>query len=621
MARLAVPVMVLAVWYVMGLPFAQAQVVADPNAGANRPTVLQTANGLQQVNITRPSAAGVSTNAYSQFDVPKAGVILNNSPTLVSAQQAGYVNGNPNLLPGGSARIIVNNVTGTSPSQLQGYVEVAGPRSEVVIANPNGLVVNGLGFINTSRATLTTGVPVYGGSGSLDAFRVTGGQIAIQGDGMNAANVDQVDLIARAVQANAALYANQLNVIAGPNQVDRATLAATPIAGAGIAPALGIDVAQLGGMYANKIMLASTENGVGVSLRGIQATQAGDLTLTAQGHLVLAGQTNASGNLVAYACDGIDNSGTTYGTQGVSINTDGVLTNSGTLAAQQWLNAYAGSVASTGTLAAGVNPDGPAAGPADLSVIATGALSATGRNQASGNATLRGAGANLAGGQTTAGGNLTLDASAGSLDLTGATTSAGGALDANAAGALINDRGQLSSQGGTVVHVGSLSNQGGQMVSQQAATLQVAGAVNNTQGTIQANGALATQAGSLDNTAGRVASLGADGLAITTNGALVNAAGMTATGAQGGVIGGNGNVAVGAGAFTNHGQVTGQGGVTIAAQTLHNDTGTLTAGGALSTTVTEAAATARGPCPAARYISPPTRWTTLAAASAATTWP
>jgi filamentous hemagglutinin len=85
-------------------------------------------------------------------------------------------------------------------------------------------MVNGLGFINTSRATLTTGTPVFGGSGSLDAFRVTGGQILVQGAGMNAANVDQVDLIARAVQANASLYANRLNVIAGANQVDHDTL-------------------------------------------------------------------------------------------------------------------------------------------------------------------------------------------------------------------------------------------------------------------------------------------------------------------------------------------------------------------------------------------------------------
>jgi filamentous hemagglutinin len=100
-------------------------------------------------------------------------------------------------------------------------------------------------------------------------------------------------------------------------------------------------------MYANKILLASTEQGVGVSLRGIAAAQAGDLTLTTQGKLVLAGQTNASGNLTAHARDGIDNSGTTYATQAVSLDTDGVLSNTGTLAAQQQLDVKGGSVNST----------------------------------------------------------------------------------------------------------------------------------------------------------------------------------------------------------------------------------------------------------------------------------
>jgi len=179
--RFALPAITLGVRMALGVPMVSvAQVVADPNAGANRPNVGQTANGLTQVDITRPSGAGVSTNAYTQFNVPKPGIILNNSPTITNTQQAGYINGNPNLLPGQAARIIVNQVTGTLPSHLQGYVEVAGSRAEVVIANPNGLVVNGLGFINTSRATLTTGMPVFGGSGSLDAE--TSGRWLLRGE-------------------------------------------------------------------------------------------------------------------------------------------------------------------------------------------------------------------------------------------------------------------------------------------------------------------------------------------------------------------------------------------------------------------------------------------------------
>lgn len=49
-AWLGVPAIQLAVWACMGLPMvAGAQIVADPNAGANRPTVIHTPNGLPQV--------------------------------------------------------------------------------------------------------------------------------------------------------------------------------------------------------------------------------------------------------------------------------------------------------------------------------------------------------------------------------------------------------------------------------------------------------------------------------------------------------------------------------------------------------------------------------------------
>jgi filamentous hemagglutinin len=385
--------------------FAVAQIVAAPGSGAQ---VIQTQNGLPQVNISRPSAAGVSLNTYSQFDVQRQGAILNNSPTLVQTQQAGYVNGNPNLQPNGSARIIVNQVMSNAPSQLRGYVEVAGPRAEVVIANPNGIVTNGGGFINTSRAVLTTGTPNFGPNGSLAGFTVNGGNITVEGAGLNVNNVDQVDLLARAVSINAAIYAKNLNVIAGANRIDHDSLAATAIAGNGAAPGVAIDVSQLGGMYANKILLVGNENGLGVSLKGVLAAQAGDLTLTSQGKLVLAGQTNASGNINASARDGIDNSGTTYAQGNVNASTSGALTNSGLLAAQQNTTVNAASVGSTGTLAAGVNGDGSLAQSGDLSVSASNAVTATGRNVAGGNATVTGSAVNLAGSTTSANGAVTL---------------------------------------------------------------------------------------------------------------------------------------------------------------------------------------------------------------------
>ncbi|XUT47310.1 filamentous hemagglutinin N-terminal domain-containing protein [Burkholderia sp. F1] len=273
---------------------APAQIAPTPGTPTH---VIQTPNGLPQVNIAAPSGAGVSVNTYNQFDVQKPGAILNNSSTMVQTQQAWTINCNPNFWPGQAARIIVNQVNSTAASRLRGHVEIAGNRAEVVLANPAGIVMDGGGFINTSRATLTTGLPYYGADGSLAGYHVNRGLIAVQGAGLDASNLDQVDLISRAVQANAAMYAKTLNVVTGANRVDHRTLDATAIQGDGPAPGVSIDVSQLGGMYADRIHLVGTEHGVGVSNAGVLAAQAGELTLHTNGQLVMTGRTNARGNL------------------------------------------------------------------------------------------------------------------------------------------------------------------------------------------------------------------------------------------------------------------------------------------------------------------------------------
>jgi filamentous hemagglutinin len=415
-ALLALKQIALAALALLGIlpSWSGAQIVAG---GAHAPNVIQTQNGLDQVNINRPSGAGVSVNTYNQFDVQQRGAILNNSPTMVQSQLGGMINGNPNFAPGQAAKVIVNQVNSASASQFNGALEVAGQRANVILANPSGISVNGGTFINTSRATLTTGTPNYAADGSVSGFNVTGGNITVSGAGLNASNVDQVDLLSRAVQANAAVYAKtNLNVVTGANSVDYNTLNATPIAGDGPAPGVSIDVSNLGGMYANRIQLVGTELGVGISLKGITAAQSGDLVLTSAGKLILAGQTNASGNIVANAQD-IDNSGTTYAQQNVSLTTSGALTNSGMVAAQQNTTASAGSVSSTGTLAAGVNGDGSLAQSGDLNVNASGAVTATGRNVAGGNASVCAAAVNLAGATNSANGALALAANSGETRL------------------------------------------------------------------------------------------------------------------------------------------------------------------------------------------------------------
>ncbi|WP_248785503.1 filamentous hemagglutinin N-terminal domain-containing protein, partial [Escherichia coli] len=91
-------------------PADTGRIAADPRAPAKqRPTVITTANGTPQVNITTPSAGGVSRNTYQQFDVGQQGVILNNSRGDVQTQLGGWVQGNP-WLATGTARVILNEV-------------------------------------------------------------------------------------------------------------------------------------------------------------------------------------------------------------------------------------------------------------------------------------------------------------------------------------------------------------------------------------------------------------------------------------------------------------------------------------------------------------------------------
>ncbi|WP_080334244.1 hemagglutinin repeat-containing protein [Burkholderia cenocepacia] len=575
--------------------WANAQIVGG---GAHAPSVIQTQNGLPQVNINKPGNAGVSLNTYNQFDVQKPGAILNNSPTIVNTQQAGMINGNPNFGPNDAARIIVNQVNSNNPSSIRGFVEIAGQKAELIISNPAGLQIDGGGFINTSRAVLTTGVPYYGADGSVAGFNVNRGLVTVSGSGLNAANIDQVDIIARAVQANAAIYAKNLNVIAGSNQVNHDTLAATPIQGDGAAPAVAIDVGQLGGMYANRIFLVSSGSAVGVQNAGTLSADAAGMTLTTDGRLVQSGKISSLGNVAVSAGGGIDNNGTTYSQQSVSMSTGADMTNSGMLAAQHDVGINAGSLSSTGGIGAGVDSNGTVTQAGNLQVTTTGQLTATGENIAGGNATLRGYDVNLSGSKTAANGSVALNADAGDINLSNATTSAQGALSATAAGAIVNDHASLSSQsgatltassvsnqGGTVssqgpltVHTsGAISNQAGTLVSQNTADVE-GGAIDNQQGIIQSAGQMKVVGASLQNTAGRVTSLNRDGLSITTSGLLTNAAGTTANGAQGGVIGGDGDVSVQAGSIANQGSISAATDLTVGAQSVDNGSGTLTAG-------------------------------------------
>ena len=268
-----------------------SNVVADPNAAGNqRPTLLNSANGTTQVNIQTPSKAGVSVNHYQQFDVNQNGVILNNSRQNTQTQLGGYIQANP-WLAGGEAKVIVNQVNSSNPSHLNGYVEVGGRKADVIIANQAGINVDGGGFINAGRVTLSTANPNIQ-NGQVTGYQVRDGVINITGQGLDASKADYTQLLSRAAQINAGVWAKELTVVAGQNDIEgnpQVDTIHTVSGSAGTVPQFAIDTSHLGGMYAGKISLISTEQGVGINNAGQVFASAGHIKISANGELQNSG--------------------------------------------------------------------------------------------------------------------------------------------------------------------------------------------------------------------------------------------------------------------------------------------------------------------------------------------
>ncbi|WP_235846309.1 hemagglutinin repeat-containing protein [Morganella psychrotolerans] len=501
----------------VALPAVAGGIVADGSAPGNQqPTVISSANGTPQVNIQAPNHDGVSRNQYSQFDVDSKGAILNNSAVNTQTQLGGLVTANP-WVAKGEAKIILNEVNSANRSQLNGFIEVAGKRADVIIANPAGITCNGCGFINAGQTTLAAAQALLE-QGRIKGFDVDKGQIAITGKGMNDAQSNYTRLIGRAVEVNAKLHAQDLTITTGRNITDAQGNVVKQKAADGTTPAFALDVAAVGGMYANKIKLVGTEHGVGVRNAGTIGAQVGELSLSADGKLQNSGILTATTDVKATLTDNITNTGTVSAGRDVQLKTAGDTDNQKQILAgrtftsdSQALNNAAGAV-----MAAGVDKDGKLTQTGDMTLTAAKAATLNGQQLAHDRMAVTADNISLQNSRTAAG-NMALNSATG-LNLQTADVSASGTLTAVAPDGIDNRSGKLTA-GALQLTSRKLDNTQGQIIQTGTDALMLDhkdGIINNS-GTIAANSRdLTLNADKIDNRTGRIQHAGEGTARITT---------------------------------------------------------------------------------------------------------
>ncbi|MDN7664795.1 two-partner secretion domain-containing protein [Burkholderia vietnamiensis] len=257
--------------------------------GGTATSVLTGAGGRQTVNIA-PTIGGVSNNTYSSFNVSKAGADLNNV--------------------GINARTIVNQVTSTNPSLIQGNINVLGPRANVILANPNGVTVDGGSFTNTGHVVLSTGqvgftdLTLAPGVIQRNVVLTTDrGAITIAPGGLSGTLVN-LDLIAKQLSINGPVTNDFTSSTSGiralvgdststydtsfsPSDNGHDWLIGTSSPGAK-SNAVAVDITAAGGLTAGRVQLIVTDQGAGVHSLGKIYANAGDVVVAANGDIAIA---------------------------------------------------------------------------------------------------------------------------------------------------------------------------------------------------------------------------------------------------------------------------------------------------------------------------------------------
>lgn len=245
--------------------------------------------GVPVVGIVAPNGAGVSHNQFYDYNVERQGLVLNNSLVPGMSQLAGQLGANSQF-NGRDASLILNEVISRNASSIAGAQEIFGRAADYVLANPNGINVNGASFINTPRASFVVGSPELeeGRLARLNTFNASGdlqvGQLGLYNNG------GAIDLLAPRVTTDGEISAqNTLNLTLGRNQLDYLS-GNVEQSRSEPGSQQRVDAQLFGAMRAGRINIVSTADGAGVRIAA-PITSRADLKIESAGDLEITGKT------------------------------------------------------------------------------------------------------------------------------------------------------------------------------------------------------------------------------------------------------------------------------------------------------------------------------------------
>lgn len=282
----AVPALSLA-FAACSVAVAQSTIVPD---GRSATVVNQHDTGRLTVIPATADRDGISLNTYQRFDVGRPGADFDNTRV--------------------NARVIVNEVTSALPSRLEGDIAIQGTRANFILANPNGILVNGTRFTNTGAVAIATSpVSLVEYHPSPDRvqnnirLQTSQGLLEIGPEGLAGA-FTHLELIAKDIRINGPVEntfthpessvrliggSSIVEIDSGVSPVDEQNPWLRFIEGGDARQTIAVDITPLGSLQAGRIEVLVTDQGAGVRHAGTAYAMLNDFSLSSTGEVHLAG--------------------------------------------------------------------------------------------------------------------------------------------------------------------------------------------------------------------------------------------------------------------------------------------------------------------------------------------